>query len=43
MGSPNECLACGHKSEDHSPGDNSRCQKSHCPCLKFKPTTLEEI
>ena len=37
-----ECLACGHERKDHNSGEQSRCHKSKCPCLKFKPTVLEE-
>ena len=42
MASNYECLACGHKRKNHNAGDQSHCQKSKCPCLKFKPTVLEE-
>lgn len=41
MGSDTECLTCGHKRKDHDAGQ-SHCHKSKCPCLKFKPTVLEE-
>ena len=38
-----ECLACGHKRKEHNAGDQSRCHKSKCPCLKFKPTALRNL
>ena len=38
----NICLRCGHKREEHNRGNDSRCQKVYCPCLKFRLSTLEE-